>query len=60
MNTVDKDTLYDLSFAFMRRFMFIEVDLPEENAYKRLIRMWSNDLSEEYLNKFYVDEPHSA
>lgn len=51
MNVDDKDSLFDLSYAFMRRFMFIEVDLPEENAYKRLIRMWSNDLSEEYLNK---------
>ena len=51
MNVDDKDSLFDLSYAFMRRFMFIEVDLPEENAYKRLIRKWSNDLSEEYLNK---------
>ena len=51
MNVDDKDSLFDLSYAFMRRFMFIEVDLQEENAYKRLIRMWSNDLSEEYLNK---------
>ena len=51
MNVDDKDSLFDLSYAFMRRFMFIEVDLPEENAYKRLIRMWSNDLSEEYYSK---------
>ena len=48
MNVDDKDSLFDLSYAFMRRFMFIEVDLPEESEYKRLIRMWSNDLSEEY------------
>ena len=51
MNVDDKDSLFDLSFAFMRRFMFIEVDLPEETEYKRLIRMWSNDLSEEYYSK---------
>lgn len=48
MNVDDKDSLFDLSYAFMRRFMFIEVDLPDETEYKRLIRMWSNDLSEEY------------
>ena len=51
MNVDDKDSLFDLSYAFMRRFMFIEVDLPEETAYKRLIGMWANDLSEEYLIK---------
>lgn len=51
MNVDDKDSLFDLSYAFMRRFMFIEVDLPEETEYKRLIRMWSNDLSEEYYSK---------
>lgn len=50
MNVDDKDSLFDLSYAFMRRFMFIEVDLPEETQYKRLIKMWSNDLSEEYTN----------
>jgi MoxR-like ATPase len=29
MNTVDKTSLYDLSFAFMRRFNFIHVGVPE-------------------------------
>ncbi len=29
MNTVDKTSLYDLSFAFMRRFSFIHVGVPE-------------------------------
>ena len=51
MNVDDKDSLFDLSYAFMRRFMFIEVDLPKEADYKRLIRMWSNDLSEDYTSK---------
>ena len=51
MNVDDKDSLFDLSYAFMRRFMFIEVDLPDEEAYKELIRKWANDLSEEYLSK---------
>ncbi len=50
MNVDDKDSLFDLSYAFMRRFMFIEVDLPEESDYKDLIKMWANDLSDEYTN----------
>ncbi|WP_137285478.1 AAA family ATPase [Halorussus salinisoli] len=29
MNTFDKTSLYDLSFAFMRRFSFIHVGVPE-------------------------------
>lgn len=29
MNTVDKTSLYDLSFAFMRRFSFIHVGVPK-------------------------------
>ena len=45
MNVDDKDSLFDLSYAFMRRFMFIEVDLPEKSKYINLIEQWSNDLS---------------
>ena len=51
MNVDDKDSLFDLSYAFMRRFMFIEVDLPEESQYKRLIDYWANNLDEYYTNK---------
>ena len=51
MNVDDKDSLFDLSYAFMRRFMFIEVDLPCEEDYKKLIKIWANDLDEEYLYK---------
>lgn len=29
MNTVDKTSLYDLSFAFMRRFSFVHVGVPD-------------------------------
>lgn len=31
MNTYDKTSLYEMSYAFMRRFAFIRVDAPEEN-----------------------------
>ena len=51
MNVDDKDSLFDLSYAFMRRFMFIEVDLPSEEDYKKIIEMWANDLNEKYLRK---------
>ena len=51
MNVDDKDSLFDLSYAFMRRFMFIEVDLPTESYYKRLIDFWANNLDEYYTNK---------
>ena len=51
MNVDDKDSLFDLSYAFMRRFMFIEVDLPNESYYKRLIDFWANNLNEYYTNK---------
>lgn len=29
MNTIDKTSLYDLSFAFMRRFSFVHVGVPD-------------------------------
>lgn len=51
MNVDDKDSLFDLSYAFMRRFMFIEVDLPSESYYKRLIEFWANSLDDYYTNK---------
>ena len=51
MNVDDKDSLFDLSYAFMRRFMFIEVDLPKEAYYKRLIDFWANNLDEYYTTK---------
>ncbi len=31
MNTHDKMTLYDLSYAFMRRFAFVNIAAPDEN-----------------------------
>ena len=51
MNVDDKDSLFDLSYAFMRRFMFIEVDLPSPEDYKKLIEMWANDLDDYYTRK---------
>jgi hypothetical protein len=37
MNTFDKASLYQMSFAFMRRFAFVEIDIPKAKAYTQLI-----------------------
>jgi MoxR-like ATPase len=37
MNTFDKASLYQLSFAFMRRFAFIEVPIPAPTDYQAII-----------------------
>lgn len=34
MNVYDKSSLFNLSFAFMRRFAFIEVDVPDHQIYQ--------------------------
>lgn len=48
MNIADKDSLFDLSYAFMRRFMFIDVDIPQKEEYVRLISDWTKGLNEYY------------
>lgn len=37
MNTFDKASLYQLSFAFLRRFAFIEIPVPDVDSYKQII-----------------------
>lgn len=37
MNVYDKASLFSMSFAFMRRFAFIDVPLPGQETYQRLI-----------------------
>ena len=37
MNTFDKASLHRLSFAFMRRFAFVTVDIPDEDDYRALL-----------------------
>lgn len=37
MNAFDKNLLFEMSFALMRRFAFIEVVPPDDAAYRRLI-----------------------
>src|SRR5437763_26402 len=37
MNVFDKNLLFEMSFALMRRFAFIEVTAPDDSAYRDLI-----------------------
>ena len=37
MNTYDKNSLFMLSYAFMRRFAFVHIDSPSETEYAELI-----------------------
>ena len=45
MNSYDKTSLYELSYAFMRRFAFIHVDAPEipdgEDEQERLVKKYA-------------------
>ncbi|RMH70205.1 MAG: hypothetical protein D6683_15555 [Actinomyces sp.] len=38
MNVFDKNLLFEMSYALMRRFAFIEVPTPPEDAYRELLR----------------------
>jgi len=38
MNVFDKNLLFDMSYALMRRFAFIEVGTPPEHAYEKLLQ----------------------
>ncbi len=41
MNVFDKSLLFEMSYALMRRFAFIEVPSPEDAVFERLIDGWS-------------------
>lgn len=43
MNTYDKNSLFMLSYAFMRRFAFVHIDVPTENEYASLINKHLGD-----------------
>lgn len=48
MNTYDKTSLYEMSYAFMRRFAFIHVEPPREAAI-------DDDLIESYANEWNLE-----
>ena len=50
MNVYDKDSLFDLSYAFMRRFTFITIDIPENDIFEELIDEWGDQLDNSYTD----------
>ena len=53
MNTFDKTSLYEMSYAFMRRFAFIPVPIPRKidvNTVKKLCVLWNIDGFDAYDN----------
>ena len=56
MNSYDKNSLFDLSYAFMRRFMFIDIEVP--NSFDFIYKLkedgrtnFLGNLDERYFNK---------
>lgn len=53
MNTFDKTSLYEMSYAFMRRFAFIPVSIPRKinaDTVKVLCQLWEVDSFDDYRN----------
>ena len=42
MNVFDKNLLFEMSYALMRRFAFIEVPSPHETVFRELIDTWAD------------------
>lgn len=54
MNVYDKDSLFDMSYAFMRRFSFITVDIPNNEDYADLIDLWCEDIDQSYCDNLKI------
>ncbi|MEA3335163.1 MAG: CHAT domain-containing protein, partial [Chloroflexota bacterium] len=57
MNVYDKSSLFNMSLAFMRRFAFIDVDLPADNLYTTLRNNWINRQGSDGI---IFEETHAA
>lgn len=54
MNTFDKSSLYEMSYAFMRRFAFIHVDVPtmiNEDLINSYLKIWNIKLNDDVVGK---------
>ena len=51
MNVYDKSFLFNMSFAFMRRFAFIDVDLPPAPTYRNLLAGWLGAKAEQPVSE---------
>jgi hypothetical protein len=49
MNVFDKNLLFDMSYALMRRFAFVEVSSPTDAVYDQLLRMPGGDVVRQLL-----------
>jgi hypothetical protein len=49
MNVFDKNLLFDMSYALMRRFAFIEVTSPEEDAFSKLLDIPGGEVAKQLL-----------
>jgi len=49
MNVFDKNLLFEMSYALMRRFAFIEVGTPSEDKYRKLLERPGGDIVEKLL-----------
>jgi hypothetical protein len=49
MNVFDKNLLFDMSYALMRRFAFIEVTSPDEDAFEQLLHIPGGDTVRQLL-----------
>ncbi len=50
MNIYDMHMLYELSYAFMRRFAFIDVDVPDRSQYRQFIEKKTNNMKSLFQN----------
>jgi len=49
MNVFDKNLLFDMSYALMRRFAFVEVSSPSDDIYEQLLRRPGGDVVTQLL-----------
>jgi MoxR-like ATPase len=47
LNARDKASLFQLSFAFLRRFALVDVPLPDPDSYRKIYASWSQELDPE-------------
>ena len=52
MNSYDKNTLFDLSYAFMRRFMFVEIEVPNSFDFAAEFKNENNE-NDKIDNNYY-------
>lgn len=55
MNVYDKASLFAMSYAFMRRFAFVEVAIPDAEAYKQLLEAFLRDFAIEDSSQDFKD-----